>query len=102
MASLFRKTRFATSSKGLSERRLLTVTIVKAEGIKALHKSTSDPYAILFLKGIGDREIKTESFRTSQKSGTVNPVWGETFIFGIFSNLRFWWEILFIISREKL
>lgn len=89
MASLFRKTRFATSSKGNNDRRLLTVTIVKAEGIKAANKKSSDPYIVLCLKGIGDREIKSESFRSSHKSGTTNPVWEEKFVFGKTYDLSF-------------
>ena len=65
-----------------SSRRLLFVEVVRAENILALNKTSSDPYLTIALADIGGREIKTESFRTKQKSNTLAPVWNEKFTFG--------------------
>ena len=67
-----------------NSRRLLTVTVVEAKGLKARNKSppTSDPFGVINLVDLGGREIKTESNKIKQKSGTTIPKFDETFVFG--------------------
>lgn len=71
-------------TSGLPPRRTLSVEVIKADNVLACNKTVSDPYLTVALADIGGREIKTESFRTKQKQGTVNPVWNEKFEFGKF------------------
>ncbi len=65
-----------------ASRRVLHVEVIRATNVLALNKTSSDPYLSVALADIGGREIKSESFKTKQKSNTLNPEWNETFIFG--------------------
>ena len=75
-----------------SKRRLLTVEVVEARGLKALSKSkssfsssapTSDPFGqIGFVDMVNRRDIKNETFKLPQKTGTTAPKWNQTVIFG--------------------
>jgi hypothetical protein len=88
----FSKTIFKKVDKNFidsSKRRLLTVELVEARGLKALNKSrgtfsspSSDPFGEIGLVGIGEHEIKSETFKIKSKSGTTAPKWNETYLFG--------------------
>lgn len=55
---------------------ILTVHVVEARDLKAMDiDGTSDPYAIL--------QIEDQRIETSVKSGTLSPVWNESFTFDI-------------------
>lgn len=85
MSKLFAsdKTRFAKSANArASNQRILTVKVIEARNIKAVNKNSSDPFIILSLRDLGGREIKNETFRTKQQSGTLAPVWNEEFQIG--------------------
>lgn len=66
-----------------TSRRLLYVDVIKADNVLALNKTSSDPYIAIALADIGGREIKSESFKTKQKSSTLKPEWNEKFVFGM-------------------
>lgn len=86
MLKSFRRTKFKKESGDhTSDRRLLRVKVIKASGLKAIHGATSDPYAVIGLRDVAGREIKTETFNVKQKHKTVNPVWNEEFVFGLFT-----------------
>eukprot|EP00602_Paraphysomonas_sp_CaronLab_P003319 CAMPEP_0185019240 /NCGR_PEP_ID=MMETSP1103-20130426/1865_1 /TAXON_ID=36769 /ORGANISM="Paraphysomonas bandaiensis, Strain Caron Lab Isolate" /LENGTH=1852 /DNA_ID=CAMNT_0027549443 /DNA_START=18 /DNA_END=5573 /DNA_ORIENTATION=+ len=63
--------------------RLLIVDVVAARNLIACERSgTSDPYVSANLLDIANRDIKHEKFKTSSKSKTLNPKWGERLTFG--------------------
>lgn len=74
-----------------SKRRLLTVEVVEARGLKALTKSkstfssapTSNPYGQIGFIDFTGSEIKSETFKIPPKTGTTTPKWSETFVFGM-------------------
>jgi hypothetical protein len=71
------------SPSGRPKKRLLTVEIVDAKNlIPCARNGTSDPFLSLTLVDLGGREIKAESFKTTQKNGTIAPSWVEKFVFG--------------------
>ena len=81
------KTRFATSDSNKDsskkEKRFLLVTLVGARNIKAVNKTSSEPYAVLSLRDLAGREIKNESFTTKRlDKPTLDPIWNEEFKFG--------------------
>lgn len=88
--NIFKKSKFKESGKhGVTVRRLLSVEVVEARGLKALNKAklgkiqpSSDPFAVISLKDIGGREIKNETFKVKQVNATLSPVWKESFVFG--------------------
>lgn len=73
-----------------TSRRLLYVDVIKADNILALNKTSSDPYIAIALADIGGREIKSESFKTKQKSNTLKPEWNEKFVFGMIQLFVYW------------
>jgi hypothetical protein len=63
--------------------RLLNLEIVEARSLISLNKNgTSDPYITASLLDLGGRQVKGEFFKTTQKSGTLTPVWNDKFSFG--------------------
>jgi Ca2+-dependent lipid-binding protein len=55
---------------------ILTVHVVEARDLKPMDiDGTSDPYAIL--------QVEDQKIETSVKSGTLSPVWNESFTFDI-------------------
>lgn len=75
--------------------RTLVVEVIEARNLVASTKAgDSDPNLAIYLADLGNREIKTESFKTRPQAKTLNPKWRETFTFGedlfiafIFTNL---------------
>jgi len=68
--------------------RVLRVEVIEARNLVASTKAgDSDPNIALYLVDLGNREIKTESFKTKPQSKTLNPKWNENFTFGALSIL---------------
>lgn len=69
--------------------RLLTVDVIEARNILVYEtrRGTTDSYIRCSLLDLSDREIPSESHNTDQKKGTINPVFNNTFKFGMFSSL---------------
>jgi len=68
--------------------RLLNVEILEGKGLASQTKNgTSDPYANVSLLDLRGGVIKKESFKTSQKNGTLTPTWNEKFSFGKFCSV---------------
>ena len=79
--NLFRKG--STANLHAPEARVLRVEVVEARNLVASSKAgDSDPNIALYLVDLGNREIKTESFKTKPQSKTLNPKWNENFTFG--------------------
>ncbi len=80
----FSKTKKQGSALVAENKRQLTVEVLEARNILACDKKkgTSDSYVSCSLLDLGEREIKAESFRTQQKKGSLNPCYGETFVYG--------------------
>ena len=54
----------------------LVIVALRAEGVAAVDKSgTSDPYAKIFVDGLGVKEER----KTKERKKTLDPVWGERF-----------------------
>lgn len=66
--------------------RMLEVDVIEARNLLAVDKNvSSDPYAVVVLTDLSGRELKTETFNTKQKKGTLSPNWNESFTFGKWS-----------------
>ncbi len=78
---LFRKRSAANIQT--NESRYLLVEVIEARNLIASTKAgDSDPNLQLFLADLGNREIKTESFKTRPQAKTLAPKWRENFTFG--------------------
>lgn len=67
-----------------AKKRLLTVELLEARNLIPSSKNgTSDPFVNLVLRSIAGTEIKAETFKSTQKNGTVSPSWNEKFTFGM-------------------
>lgn len=76
---------YSAPPKAEPSRRELYVEVVEARGLmKSNPSGTADAFVTAVMSDLGGREIKTESFKTGQKSGTLAPVWKEKFTFGNF------------------
>ena len=66
-----------------AKKRLLTVEIIDGKNlVPCARNGTSDPFINLQLIGLSGNEIKNETFKTTQKNGTIAPAWNEKFVFG--------------------
>ena len=65
-------------------RRLLIVDVMEARGlvIGDIKRGTSDSFVECSLLDLGDREIKSETYRTQQIKGTLTPTYDQRYSFG--------------------
>ena len=66
-------------------RRLLIVDVIEGRGlvIGDAKRGQSDSYVECSLLDLGDREIKSETYRTHQIRGTLTPTYDQRFTLGI-------------------
>ena len=80
---MFKRTPSKAAVVNSNEPRLLHVEVVEARNLIASTKQgDADPNLALYLTDLGQREIKTESFKTKPQSKTLAPKWRENFTFG--------------------
>jgi hypothetical protein len=88
---------------GSQKKRVLNVEVLDAKNlIPSAKNGTSDPYITLALRNFSGTEIKTESFKTTQKTGTISPTFNEKFVFGDNSFLFFLAIIFLMINFISL
>lgn len=75
---------FSSEKKSVAKRRrLLQISSIKAKGLLVCGNGTTDAFVAGILVDLNGQEIKKEAFATQPQRATLNPIFKESFIFGI-------------------